>query len=210
MNSRLKKNHAKPVVIACSGLLAILLSGCQGVLSWEEPTDVVALAKTWPKYQAPSYVDPSSPVAEVAVATASPEAQGNAQGEPHGFGPMPPPMSMSRTAPPTSPRKVIRPPVRSRDDWDISEIVADSLGRIGSAAVPKVVELLGDADPKVRVQAAKTLAKIGPDARAAVEDLTELLKDENEEVRKAAARALGQIGPAAENSVEALLEMLVK
>lgn len=107
-------------------------------------------------------------------------------------------------------KRSVRPPVKSRDDWDVSEIVADSLGRIGSAAVPPVIEQLNDANPETRIQAARILAKIGPDAAAAVQDLTALLKDDNENVRKAAARALGQIGPAAENSVEALLDMISK
>jgi len=180
--------------MACSGVLAFWLfglTGCGSAVSWEQAVDIEALARTWPKYQAPTYIDPSSPLVQVAGNDESPDlsfAWPNLYARPE--------------------VRSVRPPVKSRDDWDISEIVADSLGRIGKTAVPKVIGQLGDADPKKRTQAARIIAKIGPDAAAAVTDLTGLLKDDNEEVRKAAARALGQIGPAAENSVEALLDMM--
>ena len=200
---RKKDGLRKHIAHACPFFAAVLLTGCGAAVSWEETTDVKALARTWPKYQAPYYIDPSSPLAEVA---GTPESSGSDRAA----DPASPLSRLSSQLDSAFSSHNVRPPVKSRDEWDVSEIVTDSLGRIGSAAVQPVLDKLGDADPKVRVQAARILAKIGPDASAAVEDLTALLKDDDENVRKAAARALGQIGPAAENSVEALLDMMSK
>ena len=204
--------HWRKIVIAGFGLLAVFLtglSGCGTAVSWEEPVDIEALATTWPKYRAPTYIDPSSPLAGVAgnaQSMASKEAM-DSNSDPEGSSGSR--QSMGRPGF-LAERRRARPPVKLRDDWDTAEIVADSLGRIGSAAVPKVVKRLEDSNPAVRIQAAKILAKIGPAAAGAVPELTELLKDSNEAVRKSAAQALGQIGPAAENSVEALLDLIAE
>jgi len=99
-------------------------------------------------------------------------------------------------------------PIRSFHDWDLRETAIDSLSRIGRAAVPKLVEALRHPSPHHRVQAAKMLARIGPEANQAVDNLVAALGDENEEVRKAAARALGQIGPQAAQAVNALMNVI--
>ncbi len=57
--------------------------------------------------------------------------------------------------------------------------------------VADLIEKLKDSDPKVRVQAAWALGKIG-DARA-VEPLSAALKDSHEDVREEAAEALEKI-----------------
>ena len=205
--SRKKTPLRKHILSACPFFLAVLLTGCGSAVSWEQTTDIEALARTWPKYQAPRYIDPATPLAEVTGTSESSNANASANGVASSAGALPP---LSTQLDNAFGKRSVRPPVKSRDDWDVSEIVADSLGRIGSAAVPPVIEQLNDANPEARIQAARILAKIGPDAAGAVQDLTVLLKDDNENVRKAAARALGQIGPAAENSVEALLDMISK
>jgi HEAT repeat protein len=93
-------------------------------------------------------------------------------------------------------------------EWTMREVSIDSLGRIGAAAVPALVEVLTDPNPVLRQRAAQALARIGPDARDAVPDLIVALQDRDEEVRKSVARALGQIGPEARAAVPALLDEL--
>jgi HEAT repeat protein len=93
-------------------------------------------------------------------------------------------------------------------EWSMREVSIDSLGRIGAAAIPALVDVLHDPDPLLRRHAAQALARIGPDARDAVPDLIVALQDRDEEVRKNVARALGQIGPEARAAVPALLEEL--
>ncbi|MFO0905493.1 MAG: HEAT repeat domain-containing protein [Pirellulales bacterium] len=98
--------------------------------------------------------------------------------------------------------------VRPFEDWTMREAAAVALGRIGEPAVPALVEALRSHDPEIRLQAADTLARIGPGAEQAVPSLTELLEDEDIRIRKAAARALGQIGPKAAESVPSLMRAL--
>jgi HEAT repeat protein len=69
------------------------------------------------------------------------------------------------------------------------------LGPVNELTVNTLVDLLKDADPKVRGWAAYTLGLIGPQAGKAAPDLVARLKDEDKEVRRGVAKALGQIGP---------------
>ena len=101
-----------------------------------------------------------------------------------------------------------RPVIQPYTEWSTAEAAADALGRIGPAAVPQLSTLLHDEDPEVRQQAARILARIGPNAVAAVPDLIQLLQDQHPQVQLAAARALGQIGPEAAAAVPALLRMM--
>lgn len=98
--------------------------------------------------------------------------------------------------------------VRAFRDWGVRETAADSLGRIGDAAVPELVIALEDPDRDVRAQAARALARMGPQAEDAIPALIEALDDDDKEVRQGAARALGQIGPLAEEAVPALVQAL--
>ena len=98
--------------------------------------------------------------------------------------------------------------VRAFRDWGVRETAADSLGRIGDAAVPALITALDDPDRDVRAQAARALARMGPQAEAAIPALIDALDDDNKEVRQGAARALGQIGPSAEDAVPALMQAL--
>jgi len=101
-------------------------------------------------------------------------------------------------------------PIRSFHDWDLRETAVDSLSRIGKAAVPSLIKTLQHPNPNHRVQAARILARIGPDAGQSVNALVTALEDDNEMVRKAAARALGQIGSQASEAVDALMEVILE
>lgn len=98
--------------------------------------------------------------------------------------------------------------VRPFEDWTMREAAAVALSRIGEPAVPSLVAALHSPDPALRMQAADTLARIGPGASKAVPPLMELLQDPDPRVRKSAARALGQIGPAAADAVPSLMRAL--
>lgn len=98
--------------------------------------------------------------------------------------------------------------VRAFRDWGVRETAADSLGRIGDAAVPALIAALEDADRDVRAQATRALARMGPKAEDAIPALIDALDDDDKEVRRGAARALGQIGPLAEEAVPALVRAL--
>jgi HEAT repeat protein len=75
----------------------------------------------------------------------------------------------------------------------IREMVAETLAKIGEAAVPGLIECLETPIPDVRAQAARALGQIGPTAKAAAPALEKALQDENEEVRSSAAQALKDI-----------------
>jgi S1-C subfamily serine protease len=93
------------------------------------------------------------------------------------------------------------------------------ISRTAAAALEKVPPLKDDLpmlraacknsrEPaKVREEAAKALAQLGPDARSALPDLLAMLKDSNESVRLAALAAVTAIGPQAQD-VSALSEGL--
>lgn len=110
----------------------------------------------------------------------------------------------------------IKPPVaragrtalRPYTEWNVHETAADSLGRIGEAAVPSLVRALGHADPKRRAEAARLLGHVGPRAKQAVPALVNVLSDPSPEVQKSAAWALGQVGPAAAAAVEPLMRLV--
>jgi HEAT repeat protein len=70
---------------------------------------------------------------------------------------------------------------------------AEALKKIGSAAVPALIEALKDRDGYVRRNAAGALGIIGRDAKAAVPALNEALNDKNRDVRESAAWALEEI-----------------
>ncbi|HEY2841241.1 MAG TPA: HEAT repeat domain-containing protein [Pirellulales bacterium] len=92
--------------------------------------------------------------------------------------------------------------------WTVKETAVDALARIGNMAVPALIDALNDPNPDVRVEAARSLARMGDQGKAAVPTLIERLSDPNEEVRQASARALGQMGPAAAEAVPALMALI--
>ena len=99
-------------------------------------------------------------------------------------------------------------PTMGYRDWTVKETAVDALARIGASSVPALIDALKDPNPDVRVQAARSLARMGDSGKAAVPILIERLHDPNEEVRQASARALGQMGAAAADAVPALIAIL--
>jgi hypothetical protein len=92
---------------------------------------------------------------------------------------------------------------RPYESWTLPQTAADSLAKLGPAALPVLVPKLNSPDVAQRRQAAKILAHVGPDAAqsdnlsavAAIVASVENLR-EDVQVRKDCARAIGQIGPA--------------
>jgi HEAT repeat protein len=83
----------------------------------------------------------------------------------------------------------------------VAELV---LGRIGTPAVPLLVEALKDAGPAVRASAAEALSIAGPSAIRAVPDLISMLNDADWSVRQRSVRALGEIGLSSDQVIRAL------
>ena len=94
------------------------------------------------------------------------------------------------------------------EDDDTREMAGWSLETIGAAAVPALIQALGDDQWRVRERAARALGGIGPDASAAVLALRISLRDGDKDVRAQAARALGRIGSAEAETVTALVKAL--
>lgn len=98
--------------------------------------------------------------------------------------------------------------LRPYAQWSLQETAADSLARIGAAAVPELMMALRHPSSQQRLAAASVLGRIGPDAAAAVPALVDRLNDIDPGVRRASARALGQIGPQASEAVPDLMKIL--
>jgi HEAT repeat protein len=77
-----------------------------------------------------------------------------------------------------------------------------------ASEVNRLIESLKENLPTVRLNAARALSSIGPDAKAAIPALIEAMKDEDAQVRFAVVSALGSIGPEAKAAVPALIETL--
>ena len=90
----------------------------------------------------------------------------------------------------------------------VRNVTADTLGKIGLAAVPYLIEALKDKETGVRRNALYVLGKIGPKSSAAVSALIEAMKDGDKLIRRNAAEALGKIGPVAAQAAPALTEAL--
>ncbi|MBI4342342.1 MAG: HEAT repeat domain-containing protein [Candidatus Omnitrophica bacterium] len=69
------------------------------------------------------------------------------------------------------------------------------------------VARLTDPDPRVRLEAAEALGRLGPEAAVAIEPLVQRFYDPEELVRDAAGSSLAQIGPA---SVPALRQLVLR
>ena len=85
------------------------------------------------------------------------------------------------------------------------------LGKIGpeaAPAVPALVSLLKDQDPKVRTEALFTLAAIGPKASAAIAPATALLADTDRDVMLTAGYYLDKMGPEAKAAAPELRKLL--
>jgi HEAT repeat protein len=85
---------------------------------------------------------------------------------------------------------------------------AEGLAKVGPSVVRALRENLKSDQVNVRVDAARSLGVIGPDAKAAVPELIRALRDSDREVEMAAVFTLGEIGPAAADAVEPLMQVV--
>ncbi|HEY9830549.1 MAG TPA: HEAT repeat domain-containing protein [Stenomitos sp.] len=93
-------------------------------------------------------------------------------------------------------------------DFRVRHDAADAIAKIGSPAVPFLIDALKAENQQVRWRAASALADIGAEASAAVPTLLITLHDQDEYIRRIAAYALGKIGPEASTAVPDLIEAL--
>jgi HEAT repeat protein len=99
-------------------------------------------------------------------------------------------------------------------DMDLRVAACDALGRIGSASVEAIPQLLTAikemhrGSESVRQNAAFALGRIGQATQDILRALSDTLKDPHRDPRRFAARALGDLGPGAKNEVEALIDLL--
>ncbi len=93
--------------------------------------------------------------------------------------------------------------VKVLTDSDVLNAAAESLGKMGHAAIPDLVKVLVNEDEEVRRAAVQALERIDPqwpESEAASEEITRFVKDLEDGssgVRSSAVQALGEIGPAA-------------
>ncbi|MCO5168198.1 MAG: HEAT repeat domain-containing protein [Planctomycetes bacterium] len=101
------------------------------------------------------------------------------------------------------------------DDFDLRREAATALGFLGpraeAVAPPRLKGLLTDAEPRVRVAAATSLARLGDRSPELADVLGGAVQKSNRlplEVRHAAAEALGLLGPHGAKAVPTLLAAL--
>ena len=94
------------------------------------------------------------------------------------------------------------------ENLQVRQGAVDALGKIGQSAIPDLLEGLKSDKEQVRWGAAKALGIVGSDAKEAVPDLIEALQDKEARVRSSAADALGGIGRDAKVAVPDLIEAL--
>jgi HEAT repeat protein len=82
-------------------------------------------------------------------------------------------------------------------------------GGCGRSSTETLIAQLRDADPKVRVAAARALSEGGGDVTAAVAGLAAAAEDNDFAVRQLAITTLGQIGPEAKSGLPALEKALL-
>jgi len=93
-------------------------------------------------------------------------------------------------------------------DPEVHESAAFTLNKMGSAAIPELVQALEDQNPLIRINAAWFLATIRPPVLEEVFELEKLLDDKNGGVRMNAAGAIGKIGEGAHEVLSGLTKAL--
>lgn len=84
-------------------------------------------------------------------------------------------------------------------------------GRGSDEALQALTKAVGDSQSSVRLFAAQSFSKLGPEKKKSVPALIEMLKNgSNRHIRASAAMALGCIGPCASGAVPTLVEVLKK
>jgi HEAT repeat protein len=100
-------------------------------------------------------------------------------------------------------------PDAKEHEWqEYAQSLALAMGSIGPPAIPKLVELLQDSDPAIRLLAAGGLAHMGKEAAPAVPGLRKCLRHESIDVRVSALSALNRIGKDAIDAAPDLLVLL--
>ncbi len=94
------------------------------------------------------------------------------------------------------------------ENLQVRQGAVDALGKIGQSAIPDLLEGLKSDKEQVRWGAAKALGIVGSDAKEAVPDLIEALQDKEARVRSSAAYGLGGIESDAKEAVPDLIEAL--
>jgi HEAT repeat protein len=108
--------------------------------------------------------------------------------------------------PPPDPTQALAD-LRSGDDAQASKAVL-AIVEFGDRAVPGLIELLTDWDPRFRVRAASALWLLEAKACPAVPGLNGLLDDPEVEVRRTVAMALSNVGTCAAPAVPKLIKAL--
>ena len=90
----------------------------------------------------------------------------------------------------------------------MTSIVVEPMGSAAEVVAPTLIKLLADPREEMRVWAADSLGKLGPEAKQGVPALTGLLSDMCPSVRQTAATALGQLGHTAMAATPPLTALL--
>lgn len=90
----------------------------------------------------------------------------------------------------------------------VARLAGTALQSIGPASVPVLAEALKDQDDGIRLSAAETLERMGPEGRDAVPALAEAVKDPSTSVRLHSTLALTAIGPPASAAVGVLTTVM--
>jgi HEAT repeat protein len=111
-----------------------------------------------------------------------------------------------------------RPEGRTLAEWQVvlagedpaaRRQAAATLPAFGADAVPALTAALDDTDPEVRLEAVKSLGRLGPAAHAAVPALARAMTDRVPFVRRGVAATLGGMTPPTAVAIEALMKGLV-
>lgn len=93
-------------------------------------------------------------------------------------------------------------------DPKVREAAAQAIGQMGPEALPALSGMLGHQDKYVRRHAVWAMGKLGPLARPALPDLCEALRDNDPRTASGAAQALGQMGTDGADAIPALTEAM--
>jgi len=93
-------------------------------------------------------------------------------------------------------------------DPKVREAAAQAVGQMGPEALPTLSSMLGHQDKYVRRHAVWAMGKLGPLARPALADLCESLRDPDPRTASGAAQALGQMGTDGAEAIPSLTEAM--
>jgi HEAT repeat protein len=97
---------------------------------------------------------------------------------------------------------------RFQDSAQLASQAAYTLGRIGSPALPAILEALDHPDPRARQHALRALTSMHDDARPALAKLLAMSKDDSPAVRTGALLALKTTSPTNRKAIQAAITAL--